>query len=305
MLKVNRRRNRLPCLPDDIEGRDFLKVLVTLDPDLDIGNLAPWVTALELHRIRKAARCFKPTEISIGHAIKLTDAEREAWQIWNIRPCDVPWEVVQRRRAKDKNDRRRKRRQTEQARLQARGCDPREAAVLAVIERLTQRPGPTVIYARAIMDGMQRAEREAFPTANTSFRVIVHRVLGRLVKGGTLTDDLRLRGPLDNAQRFVTPTPTAKSLIHRGLAVTDRDTGPREVHEAEGLDADDPKGLAEVEVLATAGPHRASSPVVAFRIADMIRLTMSRADAIEAMYRAAESPELVIYREPRHGRASP
>jgi hypothetical protein len=178
VLKLNRiRNNGMRCLSDDNEGRRFLMVLLALDLlDDDIPNRAPWVTALELRELEQEAARFNPTPAAIGKVLKLTDAERERHALWNLRPYDVDWKTVQRRREVDKVARRKQKRH--QARTELAATANHDPRTIAVMEAMALHP-----HGASVLNIMTDAAK-ALPKERATCHRIVHRILDRLEQKG-------------------------------------------------------------------------------------------------------------------------
>jgi hypothetical protein len=90
--------------PDNLMGRAHLFELVCVaslapacaDQKVEhlIGLWAPWMPAAEAQNLKKHLSCLTVTERwhsprDIGRTLYCTNAEREAWALWQILPCDM------------------------------------------------------------------------------------------------------------------------------------------------------------------------------------------------------------------------
>jgi hypothetical protein len=104
-------------VPDSAEGRALLKALLRCKLSGEaVMDAAPWLEPGELQALQRAARRLRLHDI--GTQVHLTYAERQEGRLWLLRPCDVPWDEVQRRQRERsvKADRERKRRKRREQR---------------------------------------------------------------------------------------------------------------------------------------------------------------------------------------------
>ncbi len=175
--------------------------------------------------------------------------------------------------------------------------------MIAAMIRISSEPFFTLSVPNIIRSIERSSDRAAFPHDHGAFRVTVYRITGRLARRGTL----RLSTPPKLAEKFVTPTPNAKSLISRELAVTlggpDQGRSYGRGHNPDATEEGLHQGgtLCSCSARSWARDHAARSHtakadhtnvrhVAAFRLAYMLRLTKSRTEAIEEMYRTVQSP---------------
>ena len=205
LMMIYRILNKHPGLADDEQGRTFLRLLLALGlPLSEVDHYASWITAPDLQAIKRAAKRFEATSTSIGEAIKLTDAFREmhGWRMKDgkrvrtsillIRPYDVDWEVVQRRRRIEKIIKRRTERQAVMTRIAT--YPARQAAIMSAIERVRQQPGCFTPFAQVIIRAMTKAERAAFPASEASFRRTFDREVAALEELGVVQTGDAIRG---------------------------------------------------------------------------------------------------------------
>jgi hypothetical protein len=211
LMKLYRRRNRHLGIADDDDGRMFLMIMFALGiSNADANNLASWITTQEMRAIRKGAARFDPTPENIGLAINLTYAERKRHKAWKFPCCDKTPEEVARLDADARNKKKRADRADRNANIGT-GFPPREAAVLAAIDRLAQRPGCNVTTIRDIIASIGAVgDRAAFPAKVTSFRVLVYRSIDRLERDGWVRKrrNLGCTFILMNSEKFVTAAPS-------------------------------------------------------------------------------------------------
>src|SRR5207249_3155316 len=74
---------------------------------------APWASPEELRIMAIDVDGKQWSSERLGELVELSYAERQTWRLWSLRPCDVPWQIVQadrgeRKRARDRNYRKRK-----------------------------------------------------------------------------------------------------------------------------------------------------------------------------------------------------
>jgi hypothetical protein len=125
-------------LPDSDEGRAMLTALLCLGlTDEAADAQAPWITAAELHGLKRKARWLKWD--MIGALIQLTYAERQACKLWRFMPCDVSAEEVKRRRsekraAAEAKRKKRKREELRNERDAMRQTNKRDDAVLRMLD---------------------------------------------------------------------------------------------------------------------------------------------------------------------------
>ena len=106
--------------------------------------------------------------------------ERKQYKVWPIWSRGSSQEDIQRENDKKRNERRREKRAEQLAQIRA--LPPRDAAVLATIDRL-RRDFRAMITVRTIIDATSNAEAETFINVLhnfTSFRRVVQRSLDRL-----------------------------------------------------------------------------------------------------------------------------
>ena len=199
-------------LREDAKGRDFLLAQLVLGLPLDDADqLAPWITVKELRAMTNKAAHIEPTLDNVSRIIKLTSALREkhGWRVDEngqrkrsgilvFAACDETPEATKRRQKAAKNAARRERRQKEQAERQTQCRDPREAAVIAAMHRISSEPFFTLSVPNIIRSIERSSDRAAFPHDHGAFRVTVYRITGRLARRGTL--------------RLSTPPKLARSL---------------------------------------------------------------------------------------------
>jgi hypothetical protein len=114
-----------PTLTDDDAGRDDLELLSRVDSlspkaavekmRFEVEILAPWMLETEAtnlidNLLRLDLRLRRLTGKEAGVKIRLTNAERERFKVWRIAPVDMTAaDLVEQRRAKDRERRRRER----------------------------------------------------------------------------------------------------------------------------------------------------------------------------------------------------
>jgi len=146
LLLIYRDRNGHPGLADDAVGRTFLMILLSLGlSDDEVYELASWITLKELLAIKQSADRFKPTAADIGRLIGFTNAEykkyRKKYRFTSIRPHNVDWDAVLRKREQDRNKRGNARRRKAKAALFAACRDENEVAIIKAMMRIARRPG--------------------------------------------------------------------------------------------------------------------------------------------------------------------
>jgi hypothetical protein len=209
-------RHRNHFVPDSAEGRALLKALLRCKLGGEaVMHAAPWLEPGELQALQRAARRLRLHDI--GTQVHLTYAERHEGKLWLLRPCDVPWDEVQRRQRerslKADRERKRKKRQEQRERREMIANTPRrEDAILLMLSTTDWMPVSEMVrrartlrrirhgelYRRGTIDAFKAFQGpDGSNVALSSLRKLVHRTLDRLEAVGSVETDLRegTRGP--------------------------------------------------------------------------------------------------------------
>ena len=205
LFRMCKLRHRNHFVPDSAEGRALLKALLRCKLGGEaVMHAAPWLEPGQLQALQRAARRLRLHDI--GTQVHLTYAERHEGKLWLLRPCDVPWDEVQRQRrersVKADRERKRKKRQEQRERREMIANTPRrEDAILLMLSTTDWMPVSEMVRRartlRRIRHGelYRRGTIEAFRAfgggALSSLRKLVHRTLDRLEALGSVETDLR------------------------------------------------------------------------------------------------------------------
>jgi hypothetical protein len=163
----------------------LLKALVATGATEHEARLwAPWITTPLLRTLAAEIDAVPMGYWSperLGKLVELTNQEREAEELWQLRPCDVDWHLVQareheRRKARNRARARMKREALNMTKQLARDLDVREESVLVAI-------GTKWTPVSKVID-MVRGGRAWQALVGSSLKVIMHRVLDKLVAQG-------------------------------------------------------------------------------------------------------------------------
>jgi len=205
LFKLCRMRHGNNFVPDSAEGRNLLKALLRCKLGGEAAMAAaPWLEPAELLALQRTARRLWLHDI--GKLVHVTYDERQRGSLWVLRPCDVPWDEVQRQRrersVKADRERKRKKRQEQRERREMIANTPRrEDAILLMLSTTDWMPVSEMVRRartlRRIRHGelYRRGTIEAFRAfgggALSSLRKLVHRTLDRLEALGSVETDLR------------------------------------------------------------------------------------------------------------------
>ena len=188
LMKLATSRHRGRVLPHDQHGRSLLKALLACGmTGPDAQQRAPWIAPGELQGIINDVDATPRqhwTAQRLGELVELTDDEREALQLWSLRPCNIEWSAVQ-ERAKERRrgrDRVRKHRKREWIKM-ARDLDVREEALFVAIGTKWM---PVSELAAKVAGGRAWNGPDGRPITKPSLRRIVGRSLDRLVASGLI-----------------------------------------------------------------------------------------------------------------------
>jgi hypothetical protein len=122
-------------LPDNEVGRACVQAMLSMG--MGVKGYAPWLAPDEFERLQASAAADMPERNVgeyLGRLLKLSDADREQFKLWRIKPHDVPWSTVQKRRRQEATARAPIYKRKRQQRIaMARVADTREASALLAI----------------------------------------------------------------------------------------------------------------------------------------------------------------------------
>lgn len=182
-------------LPDDHDGRAMLKaLLVTGMSGSEALHLCRWLSSEELEEVIQWADCADPKHWNgdrLGELVELMDDEREALELWPLRPCDVEWSVVQERRKARRNARVKEQRHRQQEMIEMAKSEPmREESLLFLI-------GKKWDFAMKLPEKIKggvawRNKRDGSQIIGNSLKARVYEALDNLEKRGLIeSKDLR------------------------------------------------------------------------------------------------------------------
>jgi hypothetical protein len=166
-------------------------MLATGATEHEARSWAPWAKTRKLKALDaeiNALPLYHWMPKRLGDLVELTDEEREADQLWLLRPCDVDWHVVQarvleRRRARNRANVRKSREEAKMANNLSADLDVRN-------ESLWLRTGAEWTDAPCLMRKAAgtRAWRKpnGRPITGAALRVVVHRALDELQAQGLI-----------------------------------------------------------------------------------------------------------------------
>jgi len=179
-------------LPDDHRGGAFLKAMLACGLEgLKAYDWAPWIKVRQLNDLIAEADAVPPhywTPERIGELVELTDDEREAGELWSIRPIDMAWSAIQervhqRRKARNRKRWRKKQRERYMAEQMSRDLDVREESIFVVLDNKWT---PASALMAKVAGGRAWRAQHGPQITGPSLRVLVHKNLDRLLARGLI-----------------------------------------------------------------------------------------------------------------------
>ena len=194
-------------LPNNASGRAWVIALIRCGGERAALSSAPWAEK-ELLALRSAAKRVR--FIDLGKMVRLTDAERQRYKVWTLRPYNKPWDKVQwetaeRKRERDRVRRREIRRQQKEDEAKMQITSPREHAVLLVLSSKVWMPLSDLTKQAGVCETFRRPDRDLVNP--NGLRKLVHIALHKLVERGVAETRLRpgQRGMVCEARRKANP----------------------------------------------------------------------------------------------------